>query len=155
MKKQLTHRILVIIILVIISAIGFVSCNQGPAKDSKEKIDEATSNLTGIYQYANNGDTIRLDLQTSDNKEVQGQLLFALYEKDRTDGSLKGTIKDSLLLASYSFSSEGVISERQIAFKFHHGVALPGYGKMEEVDGKLVFSNIDSLKFDDQFALRK
>lgn len=108
-----------------------------------------------MYHYANNGDTIRLNLQVSDNNEVHGQLLFALYEKDRTDGSLKGIIKDSLLLAEYSFSSEGVISERQVAFKFQNGAALPGYGNMEELDGKLVFSNIDSLHFDEQFALHK
>lgn len=49
--------------------------------------------------------------------------------------------------ADYTFSSEGVTSIRQIAFKLDGHSLFEGYGETEATADRVIFRNIDSLKF--------
>ena len=44
-------------------------------------------------------------------------MLYQLKEKDRNDGTLQGTINGDTLIADYTFSSEGMLSEAGCLFK--------------------------------------
>lgn len=127
-----------------------------------ENIDIVTSTVintnqtdfSGLYSYQQNGDTITLQL-TVDGNKANGNLLYALSEKDRNSGSFAGEIKDGILLANYTFSSEGILSERQIAFKLTNSSAIEVYGEVEEINGKMVFKNPANLEYGTGLVLTK
>lgn len=84
---------------------------------------------------------------------VQGVLSYRWKDKDQSSGRIEGTIKDSVLLADYNFSSEGRENIRQVSFELSKGRAVEGYGAVEEKSGKVVFVSPDQLKFDETFVL--
>lgn len=112
------------------------------------------TDFSGLYTYEQNGDIVKLQL-TVENNKANGNLFYALNEKDRNSGTFIGEIKDDILLADYTFFSEGVLSARQISFKLNETTAVEGYGDMEEVDGKMIFKNADSLNYGTGMVLNK
>ena len=131
------------------------ACNQ--KAENKDTITVTNTNQTdfsGMYHYEQNGDTITLQL-TVDGSKANGNLLYALNEKDRNSGSFVGEIKDGILLANYTFSSEGVLSERQITFKLTETSAIEGYGEVEEINGKMVFKDPANLEYEKGLVLTK
>lgn len=108
----------------------------------------------GTYQYLKNGDTISLTIAI-DGDKVHGDLNYIWKEKDRNIGHIDGVLKDSILLADYTFSSEGQQSIRQVAFKFGKNRVVEGYGAMEDKGGKMSFVAPDKLVYDQKFVLEK
>ncbi|KAA5533953.1 putative periplasmic lipoprotein [Paenimyroides baculatum] len=127
-----------------------------------ESNDTVTSTITnssqtdfsGMYNYQENGTTVTLQLMVDGNK-ASGNLMYALKEKDRNSGTFIGEIKDGILLADYTFSSEGVLSERQVAFKLTETSAVEGYGDVEQINGKMVFKDPANLEYDKGLVLTK
>ncbi len=138
-------------VMVLLSA-----CNQ--------KIEKIESNNTattinqtdfsGMYNYEQNGSTVTLQLTVNGNK-ASGNLLYTLKEKDRNSGTFVGEIKDEILLADYTFSSEGILSVRQVSFKLTNASAIEGYGEVEEINGKMVFKDPANLEFGTGLVLTK
>ena len=127
--------------------------------ESNDPVTSTVTNSTqtdfsGLYNYQQNGDTITLQV-TVDGTKANGNLMYALNEKDRNSGSFVGEIKDGVLLANYTFSSEGILSERQIAFKLTDTSAIEGYGEVEEINGKMVFKDPTNLEYDKGLVLTK
>lgn len=135
--------------------VALSSCQTGnneTAQRTEAKTDSSASVI--CYQYAANKDTIRLKLNQLDNI-VSGTLLYSLYEKDRNQGTLTGTLKGDLLVADYTFLSEGVTSVRQVAFKRKDNGWVEGYGDVTVKNDTVFFQNVDSLQFNDSFELGK
>jgi hypothetical protein len=107
---------------------------------------------TNCYQYINANDTIDLKI-INDGGTVTGTLVYNLYQKDKNKGTIKGSMKDGVLIADYYFMSEGKMSTRQVAFKKENNFMVEGYGAMVEKDGKMVFSNADSLSYNNSIKL--
>jgi hypothetical protein len=149
MKNQ-SFRILSIVLL----GVWATSCNQATQTQVETNALTEDSILNGIYAYRKNGDTITLKLRVNDGVAA-GDLIFALKEKDRNMGSINGSMNKDLLLADYTFLSEGINSVRQVAFKIKNDSAWQAYGEMEESAGKFIFKNPDSLQFDEKFVLVK
>ena len=122
--------------------------------DTSTVTNTKQTDFSGLYSYQQNGDTITLQL-TVDGTKANGNLLYALNEKDRNSGSFVGEIKDGILLANYTFSSEGVLSERQIAFKLTDTSAVEGYGDVQEINGKMVFKDAANLEYGTGLVLTK
>src|SRR5690606_1319732 len=101
-----------------------------------------------------NEDTVMLKL-TVNESNANGELLYALKEKDRNSGTLTGEIKNDILLADYTFRSEGVFSERQVAFKLTYTTATEGYGEVRETNGKMKFKDPGNLTYDTGVTLKK
>lgn len=148
-------------ILYCFGAIALLSaCNQKTEKiESNDPVTSTVTNtsqtdFSGLYNYQQNGDTITLQL-TVDGTKASGNLLYALNEKDRNSGSFVGEIKDGVLLANYTFSSEGILSERQIAFKLTDTSAVEGYGDVQEINGKMVFKDAANLEYGTDLVLTK
>lgn len=143
-------------ILYCFGAIALLSaCTQ--KTENKDAITVSNTNQTdfsGLYNYQQNGDTITLQL-TVDGTKANGNLLYALNEKDRNSGSFIGEIKDGVLLADYTFSSEGILSERQIAFKLTDTSAVEGYGDVQEINGKMMFKDAANLEYGTGLVLTK
>ena len=116
--------------------------------------DTNQTDFSGMYHYEQNGTTVTLQL-TVDGNKASGNLMYALKEKDRNSGTFVGEIKDGILLADYTFSSEGVLSERQVAFKLTDTSAIEGYGEVEEINGKMVFKDAANLEYGTGLVLTK
>ncbi|MEP6682543.1 MAG: hypothetical protein ABJA35_04750 [Parafilimonas sp.] len=131
--------------------ICFVACNN-QTQETQENIEPQTGNITNCYRSIKNNDTISLITKDSAGM-ITGTLLYALSEKDKNTGTIQGNIKDNLLVANYTFMSEGTISVRQVAFKKTANGFIEGYGNVEDKDGKMIFKNTDSLTFNNTSLL--
>lgn len=130
-----------------------ISCNNQHQKP-KENSPSTGSDSLNCYVYVRHLDTIIL--KTTDvNGIVTGTLVYNLYQKDKYMGTIRGEMKGDLLIADYSFFSEGVKSVRQVAFKKHGKSFIEGYGDTEDINGKTAFKNTDSLNFKTSIVLGK
>ena len=102
--------------------------------------------LTGCYEMTMKKDSAFLDLQVEDTI-ITGTLDFNFFEKDRNRGTLQGVLRNDLILADYTFQSEGVTSVREVIFKIKEGTLLHAYGEMKEQGGKLVFVDYADLQY--------
>lgn len=140
-----------------IAILVLVSC-KGPKEDSPievalspnaEHLEEIN---TECFQYFGEKDTVRLMTLTIGTK-VTGTLHYAIFEKDKNSGFIKGEIRENLMIAEYTFMSEGDSSKRQVVFQKTDEGWKEGYGEMKTVDDIPVQVNIDSLDFSHQITL--
>lgn len=115
-----------------------------PAKPSPAK----------CYRYASASDTISLTVIHLDSF-VTGTLSYRLKEKDKNDGAIQGKMADGLLIADYTFMSEGITSVRQVVFKTDGGSVMEGYGPTVTQNDKVYFKDIKSLKYDTKMKLEE
>ncbi|MBW3519647.1 hypothetical protein [Flavobacterium sp. NKUCC04_CG] len=104
------------------------------------------------YKYSKNKDEISLFFTRSGDSLI-GKLEYHLNEKDQNIGTIKGIIKNDVLIADYDFMSEGIKSTRQVVFKMEDDSLLEGYGDVIEKDGKVVFADPNQLKYNEDFKL--
>jgi hypothetical protein len=102
--------------------------------------------LDGCYSMIFKDDTATMRLNVVDSL-VTGDLSYRLYAKDQNDGSIKGVVKDSLIVADYTFRSEGMMSVRQVVFKMVGTSLVEGYGDLNTKGDTVRFKDIDQLKF--------
>lgn len=140
-----------------IAILVLVSC-KGPKEDSPievalspnaEHLEEIN---TECFQYYGEKDTVRLMTLTIGTK-VTGTLNYAIFEKDKNSGFIKGEIRENLMIAEYTFMSEGDSSKRQVVFQKTDEGWKEGYGELKTVDDIPVQVNIDSLDFSHQITL--
>jgi hypothetical protein len=138
--------------LIIISTIVlFSGCND--EKKEVDKKDTATKkDVQACYHYINKKDTIVLKTITVDGF-ITGMLMYNLFGKDKNQGTILGQMKGEVLVADYTFISEGVQSVRQVAFKKLENSFVEGYGDIGNIDGKDYFKNIESLKYQESIVL--
>jgi hypothetical protein len=140
-------------IISLFTVIILISCNaQQQEERSNNPITE--NNIINCYRYIKNNDTVMLKT-ISIGSDVTGILTYNFYEKDKSVGTILGKMKGELLVADYSFSSEGVHSVRQVVFKKIDRTFIEGYGEIEEQNGKTIFKNIDSLYFNNSILLKE
>ena len=139
---------------ILLSSISFlVACN-GEPKISTENVTPSMLTITACYSYTNNKDTVLLKTTTVSDT-VRGTLSYNYYQKDKNNGKIEGIMKGELLIAEYSFMSEGIQSVRQVVFKISGDSLTEGYGEIETKDGKTVFKNTGSLDFNQSIILKK
>lgn len=131
--------------------IAFSSCNNQEQATTTNK-QSANIYTLNCYRSIINHDTVILKT-ISLNGFMTGTLVYNFFEKDKSKGTIQGKMKDNLLIADYSYSSEGVQSVRQIAFKKIGESFIEGYGEVESKNGKTIFKNIDSLNFTHSIVL--
>jgi hypothetical protein len=137
--------------LLFLAFFAAAACN-GPKEDSPidahfspDSVARAEI-LEECFQFVKGNDTIRLRIQPEE-VNVTGELAYLFYEKDKSIGTFEGTLRDSLLVAEYTFLSEGDTSTRQVVFKRFKEGWKEGYGEIDEVDGVVVYKNVDSLDY--------
>lgn len=102
--------------------------------------------LAGCYEMTMKRDTAFLSLQVQDTV-VSGKLRFHWYARDGNVGTIKGVLRDSLIVADYTFESEGLTSVREVIFKIEGPVLQQAVGELEERDGKIVFRDHAQLQY--------
>jgi len=104
------------------------------------------------YAYEKEGNEISLQIELN-GKDVLGSLVYSLAEKDKNAGLLRGRLENYILIAEYTFESEGKESTRQVAFKLENNKLIEGYGEMT-LDGTH-FKDTTQLKFGSAMPLLK
>src|SRR5690606_7744862 len=110
--------------------------------------------LRGDYSDTHQSDTINLQLK-ADGDSLSGPLIYSFLEKDRNQGTFQGVIKDSLLMGTYRFQSEGMYSSRQTVFQISPEGLLEGFGEVRHQDATAVFVDPENLRFDHGMLLEK
>jgi hypothetical protein len=133
----------------LLTALG--SCKQDketPAKTENKKSASSAVPSRSCYRYVMNGDTFSLKLTIADAK-VMGSLKYNFAQKDDNMGSLEGTNVNKVIVANYTFTSEGQKSVREVAFQRMGNAYVEGFGEMVELNGKMVFKDRNAIKFDE------
>jgi hypothetical protein len=133
-----------------------IACNNNKPgeKHTGETIAAVDKPANECYMGTSGRDSVMLNLK-NDGDRVSGTLSYKFHEKDSNHGSIDGVMHGDTLLANYSFASEGIISDRQVAFLKKDNRFIEGYGDMEEREGKLQLKSPASLTFGKGFILEK
>ena len=135
-----------------------VSCNSQSAKENSSGEDNTDSNavtenndvmarnISGCYAYNIKKDSALLKLNIS-GTNVTGELSYRRSEKDNNSGTINGSLRDSLIVADYTFQSEGMTSVRQVVFKMNNDTLVEGYGDIMMKGDTARFKDIALLKF--------
>ncbi len=140
-----------------ISILIFSACNNNtdtPAVTQDKEPAKVTETTTSCYQAIHEKDSVLLLIKVKENV-VTGNLTYNLFEKDKNTGSIAGEMKGDTIFATYSFMSEGVKSEREVAFVKSGDSLVEGFGAVEDKNGKFVFKNKAALVYDTANILTK
>jgi hypothetical protein len=132
------------------------SCGSQADKTEKQTSDQNNSKEIPVdcYEYALQGDTITLHLVHIGDM-FTGALYYKLKEKDLNVGTIKGSMTNNVLVADYTFKSEGTSSTRQVAFKKVGNTFVEGYAETVDENGVTKFKNLDSLVFSSSVKLQE
>lgn len=148
--------------------VGFIllsgSCNNEGNTSSEIKEDPIKSEtvnkvipdslFSGCYSQIAGRDTANLQIENKGGS-VGGALSYAIFQKDRNDGTLQGEMSGGILTGWYLFKSEGIISVRQVAWKIKGSELWPGTGEVIERKDTMFFSLPDKLQYDSTRPFRK
>jgi len=143
------------VIYILILGSFLFSCNS-QEKDTEQTSSEQTDTKKvapiNCYRYTSQTDTITLKVIHIGNS-ITGILVYNLKEKDKNKGTIQGRMQDDLLIANYTFMSEGIQSIRQVAFKLEGNSFVEGYGEIVTENDKSHFKNLDDLSFNTSIKL--
>lgn len=133
----------------------FVCCNN-PSEAPKTPVTTAVVDDSHCFLYNDSSNIISLRVNYR-NDSLFGALAYDIEgnEKEDKSGTVKGVWKGDLLVADYTFMSEGVWSVRQVIFKKSGTSLIGAVGEMEDKDGKMVFKNMDALNFNHSIVLHE
>ena len=150
-------RIMLLALIIGISCNTSETSGEGVGKDTTTNpANIATTPIEwgGCYGWAVKNDSASMELKVSD-KIVSGKLKYDWFEKDGNSGTLKGIVQDSLLIANYTFQSEGMTSVREVVFKIKEDSLIEGYGDLITSGDTMKFKNKALLQFQTDRAFTK
>ncbi len=110
------------------------------------------SSITGCFLAVLSRDSIWMKLNIND-QQVEGELNYLFFEKDKSKGRLTGSVHGDTLFARYTFMAEGTESIREVAFLKKGDDWVEGYGEMDMETGTR-FKNKQSLDFNNKTILK-
>ncbi|MFV9484779.1 hypothetical protein ACNI3T_13105 [Christiangramia sp. ASW11-125] len=149
-------------IFLFISIVLFSCKSEVPEKVEEASVEKQeiaapkTENIQKIecYTYLKKKDTIYMALRIKDDSIVEGDLSYSLFEKDQNKGNIRGRISNDSLFASYQYTSEGKVSEREVFFLKSSDGFVEGFTETEESTGKTSFRNKD-FKLNYSYTLKR
>ena len=120
--------------LIVVSAILiFVLVTSGGGIISKKS--STALKLAPCYHAENTTDNALLEIIKNDGVGVSGNLIQQHFQKDSAYGTFKGKFLNNQLTATYSFYSEGQLSDREVIFnKSGETLDSEGYKYLEVAD---------------------
>ena len=120
---------------------------------SEEKTNETRAQIDlGCYVFDDGKNVVSLEI-TENTAEIKGNLIYDFAEKDKNSGNFHGKLKDGILIADYTFQSEGIETTRQVAFKVNNNTFIEGYGELNN-EGT-AFKDTSNLSFTSDMPLTK
>jgi hypothetical protein len=147
----------------IYSALLLLACNNNTSNPTNDKDNDSMTSVhagaddtviqssialrDGCYAMIRKKDTATLSVHIQDTV-ITGQLNYRWAEKDHNTGTIQGHVQDSLLIANYTYESEGLTSVREVVFKLRGDTLLQGFGEVKEQHGKMILTQKSQLQFD-------
>ena len=141
-----SHAIGLACIALFIIITGIIIAAKKPDTDPVVEVQPVAS-VTGCYVAMLSKDVYTLNVQSQTDEQVSGTLSFKNFQKDSSSGTFAGIYKDGILLADYSFQSEGMNSVLQVAFKKSPDGFVRGFGDMDSTGTR--FADVANLTYDD------
>jgi len=135
------------LLLVLLSTLCSCGSNERLSGAKTDKAELKEDPLKGCYIGVIKRDTFQLAITSVKGENVEGNLLFDFYEKDRSIGTIKGKFVNGVLLADYRFQSEGVTAERQVIFKKTSRGFVEGYGNSKTKGVKELFVDTSAVDY--------
>ncbi|MDP3467813.1 MAG: hypothetical protein Q8S11_05730 [Daejeonella sp.] len=142
---------------ILLLAVLLASCNnqiKETESSSSTIINKDKPSSVNCYLYASATDTVSLNLIHLGDS-ITGTLVYNYKEKDKNTGTINGRMNGNILIAEYTFLSEGIQSCRQVAFKLEGDNFVEGYGESYSQNDRFFFKYPDSLNFESSFKLRE
>lgn len=105
------------------------------------------NSVIGCYVAHLSKDIYNLKILSQSGPQIEGELEFNNFEKDSSKGTFKGTYINGILLADYTFQSEGTLSIAQIIFKKTSDGFIRGYGDVDLATGTH-FVDLNNINYD-------
>lgn len=110
--------------------------------------------IEGCYEMTMKRDTATMQLSVRDTL-ITGKLNYRFYKKDWAEGFLNGVIRNDLIIADYTFNSEGMTTLREVIFRIHDNALWQGVGDLTEKNGKVVYLNRDNIQYNSIYPFVK
>ncbi len=127
--------------------IPFFGC-QNAAKKASEP-----ANGKSCYLAKMNRDSVLLDLNMQGDS-ASGTLEYRMFGEDHSIGKFTGSKHGDTLMLIYTFQSEGITSETEIAFLRKGDDYIEGHAPMKQDGSRSVFSDKKMLQFDSNIILK-
>ena len=122
----------------------FAACCDRKGVDTGGDLSETIPET--CYRWVAAKDTIMLSFGA--NKAlVDGRLSYRFYEKDKSNGTIKGTVNGDTLFVNYSFFSEGMFSHREVAFLRKGNSFVLGAGEVSTEGNRNFFTDRKEIRF--------
>jgi hypothetical protein len=160
LKLLKTNIMKKLLALTIITLACFTACKKAPepveiAPSPPKEAEIVEPSGDQCYVSTANNSTVELSFNVNSHQEVNGKLSYALYGKDKNEGTIIGNMKGDTLIADYTFMSEGVSSVREVAFLQRENTFIEGFGDVVDANNKVAFKDKSKLKFDPKVVLSK
>ncbi|MEK7586145.1 MAG: hypothetical protein AAB477_02880 [Patescibacteria group bacterium] len=140
-------KTLVFIVVVLLVIGSYFYFKKGTEVTDQPKPIEVAS-IVGCYVAKLGNDVYSLKIDSEVSGVVSGALSYNNYQKDSSSGPFNGTFNNDILLADYSFYSEGMLSNSQVVFKKSGDSFIQGFGSVEVVNNKNIFKDVTSVTYD-------
>ena len=109
--------------------------------------------IVGCYVAHLAKDVFTLKITFQEGDLLDGKLNINNAEKDSSTGTLKGTYKNGIILADYTFASEGTLSVNQVIFKKVGIDFVRGYGQPDDATGTR-FVDLSKIIYDSSIVYK-
>lgn len=113
-----------------------------------------SESIVGCYVAELAKDVFTLLITSQKAESIEGELNIKNFEKDSSTGTIKGIYKEKVLLADYTFMSEGIESIGQVIFKKIGKNFVRGYGKPDDATGTR-FVDLSKITYDTSVIYKK
>ncbi|MDD5721223.1 MAG: MliC family protein [Candidatus Pacebacteria bacterium] len=135
--------------MIVVVFVGVLIYYQKPKNGSLNNNPSVISEETILGTYIGRlvNDVYVLTISLEQGESFTGKLDIKNFEKDSSTGTLAGTYKNGILLADYTFQSEGMKSVGWVAFKKVDGGFIRGFGDTG-TEERAQFIDLSKITFD-------
>lgn len=132
----------------------FTACNQNkPTQNTATSPDNTAKTIKECYLATSGKDSATISFDNT-NGEVTGKLAFNFFEKDDSNGDIKGSFIGDTLLVDYVFMAEGRTSKNPMIFLKSGNELKQGYGEITTYLGKTYFTDRSKVNFETGFLFK-
>jgi hypothetical protein len=154
MKKNIKIIVVILVVFIIVSGVIYYQKNKKIPLVNNNNLVAPIESVLGTYVANLSKDVYTLKISSQEGESIKGELDINNFEKDSSNGTLVGTYKDGIILADYTFKSEGTISINQVIFKKTVDGFVRGYGDVDKATGTH-FVDLNAITYDSSVVYKK
>ena len=141
-----------LVFIICLSSVMSVSCESRKQTDTADIMTVTPE--PECYLYVRERDSIELSIEENTDN-VKGHLSFRFFEKDKSTGTIEGEMRGDTLFVNYTFTAEGMLSSREVAFLKKDDRFFLGSGEIPNSGSSDVVKDRETIEFSDRIALKR